>query len=119
MDATFRQIQVDSARIIHENVDNETLIIDAETGVYYVLRGSGAEIWELIRQGTDSAGLINQMAQRYTTPVDELQPLLQNFLNQLQAAELTSCPGRRLVCIPFRIVKFARQARVLARARTG
>lgn len=101
MSPKVMEIHVDSARIIHENIDNETLIIDAETGIYYVLRGSGAEIWELISQGVDLAALNEQLAQRYTMPAEQLQPALQSFLDDLQNAQLITVRTGQLPLAPI------------------
>ncbi len=103
MSIEVMQIHVDSARIIHENIDNETLIIDAETGIYYVLRGSGAEIWELISQGMDLAALTDQLAQRYAMSAEQLQPALQSFLDDLQKVQLITLHASQLPHAPVAI----------------
>ena len=90
MNSKFMQIKIDSARILHETVSNETLIIDSETGIYHILRGSGAEIWQMIIQGLDLSSLIDQIAQQSTTPRTEIEPAVQKFVNELQQAGLVS-----------------------------
>lgn len=84
------QIAVDTARIIYENVDNETLIIDTETGVYHVLRDSGAAIWQLITQGIEKTAITTQLAQHYGLAVTDLAPTVQTFLHELEAARLVT-----------------------------
>jgi len=90
MNSKFMQIKIDSARILHETVSNETLIIDSETGIYHILRGSGAEIWQMIIQGLDLSSLIDQIAQQSTTPKTEIELAVQKFVNELQQAGLVS-----------------------------
>lgn len=82
------QPYIDPARIISETVDGETLVIDAHTGAYYVLRGSGAVIWQLLSQHMAMAALLQQVAQRYGVAVVALQPAVLRFLQELQQAEL-------------------------------
>lgn len=90
MNPKFTQISIDSARIIHETVDHETLIIDAQTGCYYILRGSGAEIWQMMIQGVELSSLTQQIAQQSTTPIAEIEPAVQKFVNELQDAGLVT-----------------------------
>lgn len=83
-------IKIDFSKIIYESVDNETLIIDSQTGFYYVLLESASEIWQLLCQGTDRPTLLHQVAQQYGLSIAELQPPVDRFLNQLQEAGLVT-----------------------------
>lgn len=88
MNSKGMQLQIAGNRILHEAIDNEVLLIDSETGAYYILRESGAQIWQLISQGISEQSLLQQLACHYGMSVAELQPSVQLFLNELQAAEL-------------------------------
>lgn len=83
-------VQIDANRIIYECIDHETLIIDSETGSYYVLRESASAIWQMLSQGTDIPTLLHHLAQHYALPMAELQPPVQHFLDELQAAGLVT-----------------------------
>lgn len=38
-------------RVVHETLDGEVILIQIESGLYYSLTGSGADIWALLHQG--------------------------------------------------------------------
>ena len=42
---------MDPRRVAHETIDGEVILIQIETGFYYSLGGSGAEIWDLLGSG--------------------------------------------------------------------
>ncbi|MBX3014921.1 MAG: PqqD family protein [Caldilineaceae bacterium] len=83
-------LQIDHTRVIHETVDQETLIIDSQTGAYFILRDSGAEIWQLLSQDGNLATLLARLAHAYTMPIATLQPLVQPFLDELVGAGLVT-----------------------------
>lgn len=93
------QPYIDPARIISETVDGETLVIDAHTGAYYVLRGSGAVIWQLLGQGCTLPLLLEHVAQRYGGAVVDLQLAVARFLDELQQAELIILPAAGLATL--------------------
>lgn len=93
------QPYIDPTRIISETVDEETLVIDAHTGAYYVLRGSGAVIWQLLSQGSALPLLLQQVAQHYGGAVVDLQPAVARFLQELQQAELITLPAAMLAAV--------------------
>lgn len=46
-----RTFAIDGARIVHETVEDETIIIDLTTGTYYSLTGSGTQVWAWLVDG--------------------------------------------------------------------
>jgi hypothetical protein len=38
-------------RVVHETLDGEVILIQIESGLYYSLTGSGANIWALLHRG--------------------------------------------------------------------
>jgi hypothetical protein len=51
--------------VVHETIDGETILIHLETGAYYSLEGSGAEMWNLLASGCSVDELCNEVAKRY------------------------------------------------------
>ena len=49
--------QVDRTRIIFEQFEDETVLVNTETGYYYSLSNSGSEILRLLEDGHSSADL--------------------------------------------------------------
>jgi hypothetical protein len=56
---------VNPRRVVHETIDGETILIHLETGAYYSLEGSGAEIWNLLVAGWTEDELCDEVARRY------------------------------------------------------
>lgn len=65
-----RTYTVNTKKAISETLDNETIIINLETGSYYSMNPAGTAIWGALSQGT---------------PVAITSPAVESFLNQLLA----------------------------------
>jgi len=37
--------------VVHETIDGETVIVNLENGIYYSLRNSGVDMWNLLEAG--------------------------------------------------------------------
>jgi len=60
-----RRFTVNPRRVVHETIDGETILIHLETGAYYSLEGSGAEMWNLLAGGWSEDELAEEIASRY------------------------------------------------------
>ena len=58
-------LEIDPRRIVHETVDDETIIIDFDSGSYFSLTGSGPEIWGLIAAGATVDQIGEELERRY------------------------------------------------------
>jgi hypothetical protein len=79
------QFVVDHERVVHETIDGETILVQLETGNYYSLRGTGAEIWSLLEGGHSTDEVIAQLRLRYPSENGALEHATHSF-----AAELVS-----------------------------
>src|SRR3954466_491344 len=82
--------RVNTAKVIHETVEGETLIINTETGVYYSTSGSGAVLWQLLDQGQDVSSIVEQFFQQYsgTPDVEEIREEISRFVGELLQEDL-------------------------------
>jgi len=93
-----RHFKVDPVRIVHETIEGETILIDLETGTYYSLRGSGAEIWGLLISGMTETDVVGEMQRRYRSDVEAVagttEQLIEELLREslLELADLGSEP---------------------------
>lgn len=87
-----RSFAVDGARVVHETVDGETILIDLETGTYYSLAGSGSEIWELLISGTSLECAADALSRRYPSDATEARLAVRQFADGLAQEQLLS-PG--------------------------
>jgi hypothetical protein len=84
-------VRVNAPQVIHEAIDGEVIIINLTSGNYYSLKGSGAEIWQLV-QGVASAGeIVETLSSRYGQQA-EIESSVSDFLAHLEREGLTA-PG--------------------------
>ncbi len=70
--------------VIHETIDGETVIVNLENGVYYSLRNSGVDIWNLIETGANFEDLTNMMIDRYDGSPEDIKKAVSELLIVLQ-----------------------------------
>jgi hypothetical protein len=75
-------------RVAHETIDGETIVIDLETGAYYSLQGTAAEIWRMLNHGWSSDEIVSELARHFEDPVDDLAGQVQEFVRALVSEEL-------------------------------
>ena len=86
----YARFKVNAPQVIHESIDGEVIIINLTSGTYYSLKGSGAELWELISSspGIDSAELVDGLASRYDAPRSEIELAVVPFVEHLDSEGL-------------------------------
>jgi Coenzyme PQQ synthesis protein D (PqqD) len=52
--------------VVHENFDDETVIVNLETGCYFSLRGSADTIWALAAHGQSRSQIVSRICDAYT-----------------------------------------------------
>lgn len=82
------QFKINAPRIVHETIDGETVIIDSESGLYFNIEGSGVDLWQALAVGTRTSELITLFSQRYPEHASELPMLINQFVDELQQAQL-------------------------------
>lgn len=82
---TFR---VNSGGIVHETVDGEVIIIDLESGAYFSLTHSAADVWDVLLEGATPAELTAALAARYDAPAATVAAAVADFLDQLVAERI-------------------------------
>jgi hypothetical protein len=88
MDSKAQRFRVNEPSIVSETIDGEVVIISLDSGSYYSLRGSGAEIWGLIGGGAGTADLLQRLGALYRGDGEEMRAHLERFLSQLVAEEI-------------------------------
>lgn len=80
--------RINHPRVVHETVDEETIVIDFETGAYYSLTGVAHWIWFLLQQNQAVTTIIDQMTARYSGDQEEIDAAVRQFVGSLAQAEL-------------------------------
>ena len=58
-------IVVNTKKIVHETIDDEVIVIDLETGLYYSLVDAGVDAWDMITRRVSRERLVNDLARLY------------------------------------------------------
>ena len=82
------RFKINSPDVIYENIDNEILIIEFNTGNYYSLDNTGAEIWEMLASGTAIKDIISALKQKYPKGNGDIQNGVQQLVNELKNEKL-------------------------------
>jgi hypothetical protein len=88
-----RRFTVDPTRIVHETIDGETILISLENGVYYSLRGSGPEIWDLIVAGLSEGEATAEMQRRHADDASLVAEATRELVGELVRENLIADAG--------------------------
>lgn len=62
----------------------EKVMIDFETGKYFLIKGVGNDIWDMLQQETTPAKIIDSLLNEYDVSEEECESSVMEFLNKLQ-----------------------------------
>ena len=92
---TILRVMNDAARfrhnsppIIQETIEQETIMVNLETGSYYSLNPVATCIWSAIEGGSDTAEIPGVVAQRFSVDVATADPDVRAFIDRLVEHEL-------------------------------
>lgn len=80
--------RINPSKVAHQTIDNETIIIDFETGAYYSIDGIGSFIWEGIAKGFTPKQIVDFLVQHYQVREDEIEGKVIQFLETLREESL-------------------------------
>ena len=93
MEQSEAKFTVNSPRMIFETIDQETVVIDTESGAYFNIDGSGSLIFQMLASGVSVAAASAHLAKEYGLDTGVLQPVVAAFAAQLLAEELIAPAG--------------------------
>ena len=70
--------------IVHETIEGEAVIVNLENGVYYSLRNSGVDAWNMIETGANFEEISKMMTDRYNVSAKVIEESLTDLLIILQ-----------------------------------
>jgi Coenzyme PQQ synthesis protein D (PqqD) len=80
---------VDSGReIIWSVVDGEAMLLNAVSGEYFSLNGTGTEVWQRLQDGTSEAEIVESMARMYGVEASGIQRDVADLIAELRSAQL-------------------------------
>lgn len=84
---------IDRQRIAWDEIDGETLIINAETGYYFSLDGVGSLIWSMLADGVDERDMVARIVSEFEVEESTARADLQALLDALAGEELVDGRG--------------------------
>jgi Coenzyme PQQ synthesis protein D (PqqD) len=83
-----RRFRIDPAKVVHETVDGETILIHLDTGNYYSLTGVGADVWRLAVAGHSAAEIASALAAAYDDGAEVIGAAVGGLVADLEAERL-------------------------------
>jgi hypothetical protein len=83
-----RQFRVRNPQVVDDTIGGEVIVIDLDSGSYYSLRDTSAEIWHGIKAGADEASIGDSLAERYASTKEEIAAAVSRLLDELAAERL-------------------------------
>lgn len=80
--------RLNTPRVVHETLDDETIIIDFETGTYYSLTGVAHWVLFLLIQEQSVAQVVDQIAACYDGEQEEIDVAVRQFIGNLAATSI-------------------------------
>lgn len=65
-------------------LSGEKVMLDFETGKYFLIKGTGNDIWDLIQEETTVGEIIDKLMQEYDVTSQECEASVIEFLEKLQ-----------------------------------
>ena len=72
------------------DIAGDKVMIDFETGKYYMLKGTAADIWENIQTETTIGQICDTMMSMYDVDEETCLKGIENFLTQLESSKFIS-----------------------------
>ena len=73
---------------MHETIEGEVILIALDTGTYYSLRESGADMWEGVGRGASQDEIVAALSSRYDGSRDEIEAAVAELLARLEEERL-------------------------------
>ena len=76
--------RIPSAKIAHQNIDGEVIVIHFDTGSYYSLNGSAAALWQMLGQPRS----VHSLCSRFANSDAHTERAVQRFVSELASEGL-------------------------------
>ena len=87
------QVRIIPEEVVHETVDGEVILIALQTGAYYSLEGSAAEIWDALVDGRSPADVVADLERRYAGGSEGIRSAVIELLERLVDERLVVADG--------------------------
>ena len=66
------------------DLSGEKVMIDFETGKYFLIKGSGNDIWDMLQEEITPAQIVENLLEIYDVSAEECEKSVMIFLGQMQ-----------------------------------
>ena len=77
------RVRIDPREVIHETLDGEVILIALQTGCYYLLEGSGAEMWAGLVAGRTPDEVAAELEGRYRAQPGAIREAARELVERL------------------------------------
>ena len=63
----------------------EKVMIDFDSGKYFMIKGAGNDIWDLLQEETTPAKIIDSLLREYDVTPEECEASVMSFLEKMEA----------------------------------
>jgi hypothetical protein len=79
---------VNTPAVIHQLLDGEVIVVNLDTGAYYSLATTAADIWTSVDGGASVDETVEELLDRYDAPRSVVEPTVTRFVRELEEEEL-------------------------------
>lgn len=88
------KLKRDLPHVMHETIDNEVVVVNLTTGVYYSFDGVAVRIWDWIDGHRSLENIVDLATECFDGAAEVIAPQVQGFLDRLLEEELVAIePG--------------------------
>ena len=87
-ESTSPGYRINAPSVVSQTIDQETIIINFDTGVYYSTNETGAAIWSLIEQRATCCRIVDCLRRTYTPDGVSIGDSVARFIEDLRREEL-------------------------------
>jgi hypothetical protein len=78
-----RRFTIDPTRIVHEALEDEVVVVNLDSGCYYMLEGTAPAIWGLLAGGASVDETVRELVRRYLADEKAIGGPVSEFVDQL------------------------------------
>jgi hypothetical protein len=79
---------INTPHVVHDTIDNETILFNLKSGNYYSFDTFGVVIWNAIIEECSLSDFTEKIAAKYDKPPAEIKKIIDSFISELQKEEL-------------------------------
>jgi hypothetical protein len=83
MNETEKRIKIEKNLDVTE-LDGEKVMIDFESGKYFMIKGSGNDIWDMMRDGIKISEIIDALLKEYDVDRETCEKSVVAFIKQME-----------------------------------